>query len=71
MLNYLNPILQKVIGKHLGLIWNQEIIDIDVAEHLNKSFSVAMTFDIDSELGNLINFNDIIINNRWKSIQND
>ena len=47
--------------KTLGIDLESEILDIDVAEHLNKSFSVTMTFDIDSELGNLINFNDIIV----------
>ena len=47
--------------KTLGIDLESEIIDIDVVEHLNQSFSVTMTFDIDSELGNLINFNDIIV----------
>lgn len=47
--------------KTLGIDLESEIIDIDVVEHLNQSFSVTMTFDINSELGNLINFNDIIV----------
>ena len=47
--------------KTLGIDLESEIIDIDVVEHLNQSFSVTMTFDIDSEIGNLINFNDIIV----------
>lgn len=47
--------------KTLGFDLTDEIIDIDVAEKLNTAFRVTLTFDIDSEKGNTINYNDIIV----------
>ena len=47
--------------KTLGLTLDDEITDIDVAEILNTSFSLTIKFDIDSEKGNSICENDIIV----------
>ena len=45
----------------LGEDITNEVIDIDVEEQLNQSFSATLTFDIDSEIGNSITYNDILV----------